>query len=688
MTLWLVCPPVSAKMNGHIERRNISKEPCRTIHAGGVGGLSTYWIEEDGQVPKLQDEDGKPPYKVPSMAEIAAIPWNGLTVVSTFSGCGGSSLGYRMAGFRVLLASEFIEAARDSYRANMRPGTYLDDRDIREVTPESILKILGMKVGDLDLLDGSPPCASFSTAGKRQKHWGEVKKYSDKVQRTDDLFFEFARLLRGLRPKSFVAENVSGLVKGTAKGYFLEILKELKSCGYRVACKVLDAQWLGVPQQRQRCIFVGVREDLRGEEGLPIQPAHPRPLPFRYSVREAIPWIAGTAHHKQFENYDGEREVKSGDDPCPTDRGTAGGSQHFKAVITNDKRAGGLIEKSSDEPAMTVRGTRSGSHGVKVEVGANGPFGEERWKDGSKEPAGTIGAGPSTGNGLAGGGDLKLTKIEPEADMRGYAVGEEASKLMPGQQSEKYFQLVRAPLDGSSPTVTAEGGTTSLASVCHPTEQRKFSIAELRRICAFPDDFVLTGSYSQQWERLGRAVPPLMMRAVAEVVRDFVLIPAIGRKVLSLTIRTANAKPLLVGQSPSALTDGREGRKAFSGNSGEKLAAILGVGLAKLLSSVEAVNLLDRFRGRSEGGKGDDFPLDEGRRAASLLALSGRKVILVGKGVAEAFELADMAFLEVREVRGAKVLLLPHPSGINSWWNKGGNIEAGRKALREMLGWK
>ena len=158
------------------------------------------------------------------MAEINALDWNGLNAISTFSGCGGSSLGYRMAGYRVLYANEFIDAARDTYNANKRDYTYLDGRDIRTVTSESILEIIKLKKGELDLLDGSPPCASFSTAGKREKAWGKVKKYSDKAQRVDDLFFEFARLLEGLQPKTFIAENVSGLIKGTAKGYFLEIL--------------------------------------------------------------------------------------------------------------------------------------------------------------------------------------------------------------------------------------------------------------------------------------------------------------------------------------------------------------------------------------------------------------------------------------------------------------------------------
>lgn len=123
----------------------------------------------------------KPPYIVPSMEEIRAKPWNGFNAISTFSGCGGSSTGYRMAGFKILWASEFIDAARESYAANKAPYTILDGRDIRQVKPEDILTAINLKPGELDLFDGSPPCASFSTAGKREAGWGKVKKYSDKL---------------------------------------------------------------------------------------------------------------------------------------------------------------------------------------------------------------------------------------------------------------------------------------------------------------------------------------------------------------------------------------------------------------------------------------------------------------------------------------------------------------------------
>lgn len=384
----------------------------------------------------------KPPYRVPSMQEIAAIPHNGYSAVSTFSGCGGSSLGYKMAGFKVLWANEFIPAAQETYRAN-HPGTILDTRDIRKVTAQDILDAIRMQPGELDVFDGSPPCASFSTAGKREAGWGKVKAYSDTKQRTDDLFFEYVRLIEGVRPKVFVAENVSGLVKGTAKGYFLEILAALKGAGYRVSAKLLDAQWLGVPQMRQRIIFIGVREDLKAV------PAHPKPLPYRYSVRDALPWISDITGRTGPLELRTRSEI---DEPMNT-------------IVIQD-------------PAQTRYEVEAITHWI----------------------------------------------VEPEADMTGYAVGAEWDRMQPGTSSEKYLNLKRNALDEPSFCVSQMGGQNAgVASVTHPTERRKFSIAELKRICAFPDDFILTGTYAQQWERLGRAVPPVMMMHIAATIRDEVL---------------------------------------------------------------------------------------------------------------------------------------------------------------------
>ena len=420
----------------------------------------------------------KPPYRVPSMEEIAAIPWNGYQAVSTFSGCGGSSLGYKMAGFRVLWANEFIPAAQDTYRANHH-GTILDTRDIRTVQPADILEAIGMQAGELDLFDGSPPCASFSTAGKREAGWGKVKAYSDTKQRTDDLFFEYTRLVKGVQPKVFVAENVSGLVKGTAKGYFLEVLAALKECGYTVSAKLLDAQWLGVPQMRQRVIFVGVRNDLVAKYG--VKPVHPKPLLYRYSVRDALPWIVNL--NRDSMGMEGKWVCDVATEPCRAIRTASGGAQtrfEVEAITPRayrDKRgAFGNDGDITDQPAPTVLSGSVGTHWI----------------------------------------------VEPEADISRYAIGNEWNRLNPGEKG-KYLNFIKPIVDEPCPTITQAGGSTSTAAVVHPTEKRKFSIAELRRICAFPDDFIFTGTYSQQWERMGRAVPPVMMMHIAQTIRTEVL---------------------------------------------------------------------------------------------------------------------------------------------------------------------
>lgn len=190
-------------------------------------------------------------------------------VISLFSGAGGSSLGYKLAGFNVVASVEFIRNQADIYRIN-NPNTIVYEDDIRNLNPIEIITELGILPGQLDILDGSPPCASFSTAGSREKSWGKVKAYSNTKQRTDDLFFEYSRFVREIQPKVFIAENVSGLIKGKAKGYFLEILKDLKSCGYKVKAKLMNAKYYNVPQFRERVIFMGVRNDIDIEPSYPI----------------------------------------------------------------------------------------------------------------------------------------------------------------------------------------------------------------------------------------------------------------------------------------------------------------------------------------------------------------------------------------------------------------------------------
>ena len=202
-------------------------------------------------------------YKQWTMDEIRdASKLNKFNVVSTFAGGGGSSMGYRMAGGHILGINEFVEQAQKTYAANF-PDTHIFPQDVRELTGKEILDTLGLKKGELDIFDGSPPCSAFSLAGKREEGWGVEKKYSTgKNQVVDDLFFEYIRIMDEIQPKIFVAENVKGLTIGNAKDYLLEILTKMRKCGYEVQYRVLNAADYGTPQKRERVIFVGVRNDI------------------------------------------------------------------------------------------------------------------------------------------------------------------------------------------------------------------------------------------------------------------------------------------------------------------------------------------------------------------------------------------------------------------------------------------
>jgi len=182
-----------------------------------------------------------------------------LTVISTFAGCGGSSLGYKWAGFKELLAIEWDSHAVECFKLNFDCPVW--ERDIKEVSGKEILEFCNIEKGELDILDGSPPCQGFSIAGKRQVN-----------DLRNDLFKEYKRLVNELQPKIFVMENVTGMAKGKMKGLFLEILKELKELNYNVKCKKMNSKYYGVPQSRERLIFIGIRKDLG------IEPYFPKPI--------------------------------------------------------------------------------------------------------------------------------------------------------------------------------------------------------------------------------------------------------------------------------------------------------------------------------------------------------------------------------------------------------------------------
>lgn len=341
-------------------------------------------------------------YTIPTVKQLREQTEHGnhkCEVVSLFAGGGGSSTGYRMAGAKVLAINEFIPEAVRTYRSNW-PNTHVIDCDIRKLTATEILSVIDKAKGELDILDGSPPCSAFSTFGKRDKSWGKVKKYSDSQQENvEDLFFEYIRILRGVMPKVFIAENVAGLARGVAKGYLNQILRELRLSGYYVECKILDAKYLGVPQSRNRTIFIGVRNDLMR------------------------PQFTGRLH------------------PTP-----------HKNIVPLTVAFKGLKFREQDKA---------------------------------------------------------------DTDLSRFKIYWMLSELRPGEQHQKLFSLMKSHPKRVSQCITATTGCISAGAPRH-WDNRAFTVAETKRIMSIPDDYVLTGTYQQRIERLGRMVTPFMMRAVVE----------------------------------------------------------------------------------------------------------------------------------------------------------------------------
>ena len=372
-------------------------------------------------------------------------------VISTFAGGGGSSTGYRLAGGKVLCVNEFVEEAVNTYKENY-PDTHILPGDIKQLSGQDFLDAAGVGVGEIDILDGSPPCSAFSVAGKLShnsveeqridlygnvtiekvsgKHsdgWGQTKNYSDgkMVENIEDLFFEFLRIAEEIKPKVIIAENVKGLTIGEAKEYFNKILKTFEKIGYEVCAQVLDSRYYGVSQTRTRVIFIAVREDVASAVGLNFMTLS---SVFPDENKNVIP---------------------------------------VKDVMIN-------LEYDDEEVKYLTEKFTNTAY----------------WKQ--------------TGS---------IMPVDPEKVLTG------------GDYHPKghHFNLKRVSQYAPAPTLTAMGSAETTAGAFHWTEPRKLTLGELKRIMSLPDDFKLTGKWNQKAERIGRMVPPLMMKTIATSVYEKVL---------------------------------------------------------------------------------------------------------------------------------------------------------------------
>jgi DNA (cytosine-5)-methyltransferase 1 len=181
-------------------------------------------------------------------------------VFSCFACGGGSTMGYKLAGFDVIGHNDIDKKMIEVYKANHNPKYSF----LESITTFAKRKDLPKELYNLDILDGSPPCSSFSMAGNREKDWGKEKVFREgqAEQILDTLFFDFIDLAKELQPKVVVAENVKGLLMGAAKEYVIKIYDAFDKAGYYCQHFLLDASKMGVPQKRERVFFICLRKDL------------------------------------------------------------------------------------------------------------------------------------------------------------------------------------------------------------------------------------------------------------------------------------------------------------------------------------------------------------------------------------------------------------------------------------------
>lgn len=206
------------------------------------------------------------------------------TVVSLFSGCGGSDAGVINAGFNVLMANDILPYARDVYLAN-HPETDYILGSVTEIEhfPKS------------DLLVGCYPCQGFSQGGLRQAD-----------RKINTLYLEFARALNYIKPKAFIVENVSGMVRKNFDHLLKDQIRVFTEAGYKVHYQVLNAMDFGVPQERKRIFIVGIKNNLGVDFSFPKATHGVENKPFT-TIGDAIghmpEWPVGEYYDYDFHWY-------------------------------------------------------------------------------------------------------------------------------------------------------------------------------------------------------------------------------------------------------------------------------------------------------------------------------------------------------------------------------------------------
>jgi len=383
------------------------------------------------------------------------------TMIDLFAGAGGLSEGLREAGFESLYANEIMPRYAETYRLN-HPGTVVESADIRSVDAEDVRSLLGLEVGELDLLAGGPPCQGFSINAPTRSEG----------DRRNHLFREFLRFTEEFQPRGVMIENVPGLVSFQNGSTLQAILQALEGLGYHADVQILYAPHFGVPQTRWRTIILGFRDFAEPLAAFP-EPLALAPVRVNFTSRFAGRNIV---------------RLPSQDQELP--RFTSVKEAICDLPVLANGEVGAEVKAYVGPPENAFqRLVRTGSPGVLNHEAAR--LSAINLKRLSFIPAG--------GNWTDIPDDLLPTGMKR------------------ARRSDHTKRYGRVDPDGLASTILTKCDP-HWGAYFHYDQNRAFTVREAARLQSFPDSFVFTGSRVEQYEQVGNAVPPFLAAAVGRSI--------------------------------------------------------------------------------------------------------------------------------------------------------------------------
>lgn len=371
-----------------------------------------------------------------------------LQMVDLFCGAGGLSLGFSQEGFVTALANDIEACCVDTYAHNHpeTPRDHIVQGDIREVVDhlEELLK--DKKV---DIVVGGPPCQGFSMAN-RQRLIDDPR---------NNLYKNYVEVVKRVQPTFFVMENVKGMISVAD-----QVKEDFRNIGYTVECHILNAKDFGVPQNRERLIYIGNCIDVDNEKIFEEIFESSKSIP-NYVLGDAI-FALRPLQASRIKNSTEQGSETSG---YKIERNRVEMSNAYIEYINLGKKV-----------PLTLNHKARYNNDRDIEI-----FGRMYQGDKSDDP--------------------KIADIMPYARRNGIF-------------KDKYFKLEEKKV---CKTITAHMKFDCNMYI-HPTQARGLTPREAARVQSYPDDYYFRGAYTKTYMQIGNSVPPLLGRAVAHIVKKYI----------------------------------------------------------------------------------------------------------------------------------------------------------------------